>query len=317
VPDYHIYENTSDRNLKFVLLWSCHQGEEIGGTHLFSGSYGQPYCWLHTTNLSGDGYANPDLNGYTFIGFNGSSPGLYVTEGTFSGDKAYWFLGHFYERALCNGFSINDALDYAAQEVWDVDFFLDCVLHTGYTLPTGNTGNMVVYGDGSLAVGSAPSLPPPPPPPSSPPPGGGCPVLSVWDGVRYVDYGVIDIHNPEGCDVIREVPVKKEDVCVEGFKAKFKLCEGWAGLNYSHSTIDQVKLYAVDADGSRHLCPLTKAVHSIDGNVLLKLLLNDDRNIDMFLMDTLDLTFVVLWPSAKIQSYVFLIEGCNIIKIPD
>jgi len=37
--------------------------------------------------------------------------------------------------------------------------------------------------------------------------GGGnipCPTLFVWNGENYVDYGVIDIHNPNGEDVIRE-----------------------------------------------------------------------------------------------------------------
>jgi hypothetical protein len=44
--------------------------------------------------------------------------------------------------------------------------------------------------------------------------GGGCPTLFTWNSTGYVDYGVINIHNPTGEDVIREVPVNKEDVSI-------------------------------------------------------------------------------------------------------
>ena len=77
--------------------------------------------------------------------------------------------------------------------------------------------------------------------------------MFVWNGSEYVDYGVIDIHNPTGEDVTREVPIQKEDVSLSNYKAKFKLREGWLGLNFSESVIDQVKLYAVDNYGNSHL----------------------------------------------------------------
>jgi hypothetical protein len=65
--------------------------------------------------------------------------------------------------------------------------------------------------------------------------GGGnipCPTLFAWNGNSYVDYGVIDIHNPSGEDVVREVPVLTEDVSLNNYKAMFRLREGWEGLNY-------------------------------------------------------------------------------------
>lgn len=83
--------------------------------------------------------------------------------------------------------------------------------------------------------------------------GTGCPTLLAWNGTGYVDYGVINIHDVEN-DVVREVPISTEDVGLAGYKAKFRLREGWEGLNYSHSLIDQVKLYAVDSNGNRYLC---------------------------------------------------------------
>lgn len=145
--------------------------------------------------------------------------------------------------------------------------------------------------------------------------GGGCPTLFVWNGTAYVDYGVINIHNPIREDVIREVPVKAEDVSISNYKAKFRLREGWPGLNRSESVIDQVKLYAVDSQGNRHLCPLISAEHSRLGNVLPQLLLSDDYRAQMLLLETVDLTFVVLW--QNIQGFTFVIEGCNYYKCWD
>jgi hypothetical protein len=144
--------------------------------------------------------------------------------------------------------------------------------------------------------------------------GDGCPTLFVWNGTAYVDYGVINIHNPTGEDVIREVSVKAEDVSINSCKAKFRLREGWPGLNFSESVIDQVKLYAVDSQGNRYLCPLVKAEQSRLGNVLPQLIASDDVKTQILLLETIDLTFIVPYPTIQTQSYVFLIEGCNRFK---
>jgi len=143
--------------------------------------------------------------------------------------------------------------------------------------------------------------------------GGQCPTLFVWNGTAYVDYGVMNIHNPTGEDVIREVPIQAEDVGISNHKALFRLREGWEGLNFSESVIDQVKLYALDNDGNRYLCSLTSAEHSSSGNVLPQLLRSDEWKVQTLLLETIDLTFVVL-PHQSIQSFTFVIEGCNVIK---
>jgi len=141
--------------------------------------------------------------------------------------------------------------------------------------------------------------------------GGGepCPTLFVWNGSAYVDYGVIDIHNPSGKDVVREVPVQSGDVSISNHKAKFRLREGWEGLNFSESIIDQVKLYAVGKNGNRYPCPLIKATHSTLGNVLPQLLLSDDYRVQILLLETINLEFAV--PYKNVQGYTFTIEGCN------
>lgn len=139
----------------------------------------------------------------------------------------------------------------------------------------------------------------------------GCPTLFAWNGTDYVDLGVIDIHAEE--DVVRETFVGTEHVALSNHKANFRLREGWTGLSYSHSEIDQVKLYAV-VDGERRLCPLPNATHSEQGNVLLQLLLGDDYKADIYLLETIDVQFAVPYQTYEIQSYIFIIEGRNIIK---
>ncbi len=142
--------------------------------------------------------------------------------------------------------------------------------------------------------------------------GDGCPTLFVWDGYSYVDYSVIDIHNPTGEDVIRQVPIQAKDVEIINYKATFRLREGWPGLNFSESVIDQVKLYTVDNYGNRHICPIMNATHSQFGNVLPQLLFSDDWKVQTLLLETIDLKFVV--PYQNIQSFIFIIEGCNQLK---
>lgn len=146
-------------------------------------------------------------------------------------------------------------------------------------------------------------------------PGGGggdqCPTLFTWDGADYVDYGVIPIHDPTGNDMVKEVPVLAEDVDISNSKVKFRLREGWPGLEFSESVIDQVKLYAVN-EGEQNLCPLISAEHSRLGNVLPELLLSDDVRVETHVLETIDLTFTM--PYQNTQGFIFIIEGCNILK---
>jgi hypothetical protein len=143
--------------------------------------------------------------------------------------------------------------------------------------------------------------------------GGGCPTLFTWNGHNYVDYGVINIHNPTGEDVVREVSVETRDLDTVDRHASIRLREGWPELTFSESFVDQVKLYAVSSDGTQRLCPLTYAWHSRLGNVRPQLLLSDDRKAESFLLETIDLTFSV--PYRKIRSFLFVIEGCNPYKM--
>jgi len=142
--------------------------------------------------------------------------------------------------------------------------------------------------------------------------GGGCPTLYAWNGNDYVDYGVIDIHDPSGQDVVKEATINPEDLSVNNHKVMLRLREGWPGLQFSESKLDQVQLYALDNDGNRYLCRLISARHSRLENVLPQLLFSDDWKVQALLLETIDLTFTVYY--QDIQGFVFVIEGINALK---
>jgi len=145
--------------------------------------------------------------------------------------------------------------------------------------------------------------------------GTGCPVLSVYDGTEYVEEGLLDIHNPEGMDVVYEHSLAVTPQRVDGAYL-FRLTEH----PKTHSYIDQVKLYAVLEDGTLKELPLIWAWHSEDGNVLPMLLHSDEWKADTLGADlnegtsqSIDLKFAALSPNLEIADFVFQIEGNNIL----
>jgi hypothetical protein len=126
---------------------------------------------------------------------------------------------------------------------------------------------------------------------------------------------VIDIHDPLGEDIVRNISILKQDVDIDSeYEARFTLVEGFAGVNFSESVIDQIRLYALDSFGRVLPCPLILANHSTLGNVLLNLTFSDNRKVQSFLMETLDLVFIIPYPQQYIQGCILKIEGCNQLK---
>jgi hypothetical protein len=145
VSSTNIYDNSVSQSyghVKFALLWSCYQGNEIGG---------MPRAWLHTTSISSDGYFIPDTSCQEFIGFNGPAPYL---DNEYDGqDQAgYCLLYGFYYYALTQGFNTHAALDASTQILWQVDF-CNSIFYQG--LPSG--AHMVVYGQGNLYIVPGPT----------------------------------------------------------------------------------------------------------------------------------------------------------------
>lgn len=145
-------------------------------------------------------------------------------------------------------------------------------------------------------------------------PPGGCPTLFVWDGNDFVEEGVLNIHSDPGVDVVVTHVLETHPVPV-GHVYLLKLAEIAEGYNYSHSYIDQVKLYAVDKYGTWHECYLISATHTRYGSVLKELLLSDDIRIETLKGDEILLKFTANHIYVgKIEKFVFVIEGHNPVK---
>lgn len=136
--------------------------------------------------------------------------------------------------------------------------------------------------------------------------GWGCPILSVYDGEGYVEEGSLDIHASKDKVVHHKLTVEPEEV-----KGKYHLRLTEPDLPDSHSYIDQVKLYALDDEGSPWECPLIRAIHSEDGNVKSELLFSDDIRRDTLPYEYIDLTFLAEPVSMNVEGFIFVIEGYN------
>jgi hypothetical protein len=160
ILDYLIHDSLSSAIHDFVFLWTCGYGAEdmIGEIDKNGHSVGMMASWMNTTDLEADGYATPDGNQRCFIGFDIYS--IFFITKTGYGDFNYGdFASLFFEYAMINGWTVNDALDAAAEETHLQSSFGDCQLYTGYLMPDPHgpgdyvTCYMRVWGDGNLQLG--------------------------------------------------------------------------------------------------------------------------------------------------------------------
>jgi hypothetical protein len=159
IIDYLIHDRMSSGTHDFVFLWTCGYGSEdkIGEIDENGHSVGMLASWMDTTGLEADGYASPDGSNHCFIGFDIYS--IWFTNKTGYADFDYGdFVSLFFEYALYEGWTINDALDAAAEETHWQSSFGDCQLYTGYLMADpDNPGQSVmcymrVWGDGNLKL---------------------------------------------------------------------------------------------------------------------------------------------------------------------
>jgi hypothetical protein len=136
--------------------------------------------------------------------------------------------------------------------------------------------------------------------------GGGpaCPTLFVWDGTAYAEEGILDIH--AGSDVTVQHRIENS-LALENGVYKLQLWE----LDNHTSHIDQVRLYTVDYEGERHLCPLTYAYHSELGKVKHTLRFDDENRVDLEPTEMIDLKFALSTPYDETAYFIFEINGYN------
>jgi len=136
---------------------------------------------------------------------------------------------------------------------------------------------------------------------------GTCPTLFVWNGSQYVYETLLNIHAESDITVQHQI---QQTLVLDGMFYKLQLRE----LDNFTSHIDQVKLYAIDHNGTWHNCPLTLAEHN-NTYITLKLLLDDDKRIDLEPTQIITLKFTPSIPYQKTAYFIFEINGHNR-KIP-
>jgi hypothetical protein len=145
---------------------------------------------------------------------------------------------------------------------------------------------------------------------------GGCPNLSVWDGDKFIDEGVLSIHNlvDPNADLVLNRKLKNSPEPIGGLYF-LKLSEIALGYNYSHSYIDYVSLVLIDIEGNPHESILLSAFHSRYGNIFPNLLYSDDIWAETLKGDEITLVFHTQIDKQDISAFIFLIEGHNPSKV--
>ncbi len=141
---------------------------------------------------------------------------------------------------------------------------------------------------------------------------GGCPFLSVYNGEQYITEGLLDIHNPDGIDVIYYHTLITEPFAVNN-QYLLRLTEHYKTISH----IDKVRLFGRIANGRLILLPLLSATHSEHGRVTSLLWFSDDRWVTELgadhtngISEYIDLKFLAFW-HLTFTEFIFVIEGNN------
>lgn len=144
--------------------------------------------------------------------------------------------------------------------------------------------------------------------------GGGCPILSVFDGEEYVEEGLMDIHNPDGIDVIYEHNLFTDPAPITN-RYHLRLIEHHKTISH----IDKVELWGELPNGVRVRLYLLSAIHSELVQVRRELWISDDRRVQMLgadhndgISEVIDLEFYAL-RHVEFSKFIFVIEGNNAI----
>lgn len=142
--------------------------------------------------------------------------------------------------------------------------------------------------------------------------GGGCPILFVYDGEEYIEEGLLNIHNPDGIDVVANHTINTSPGEVN-HRYLIRLTEH----NKTISHIDQVQLKGRLPNGNLVPLNLLSAVHSSFGEVKWMVHSSDDNRVKILGGDHndgnsefIDLQFNAPGHSNFIE-FIFFIEGNN------
>lgn len=151
-----------------------------------------------------------------------------------------------------------------------------------------------------------------------PPPGGGggggCPILYAFNGIEYIEEGLLDIHDIDGIDrtyihTLQTTPYPLNN------KIYLQLTEHPKTISY----IDHVRLYGKLENGQWVSLHLKSAIHSTIGEVRNLLQHSDDLRVTELgeehnngISETINLEFVMKRETNFLE-FIFIIEGNNVI----
>ncbi len=144
--------------------------------------------------------------------------------------------------------------------------------------------------------------------------GGGCPFLSVFNGMEFIEEGLMDIHDSDGIDITFTHELINQPARVDNYYL-LRLVEH--PMTISH--IDKVEFWGVLSNGMMIPLPLISAIHSEDGQVRFLLWFSDDKKVEELGADFNDgiSEMIDLWFYAPkwitFTGFVFIIEGNNYI----
>ncbi len=121
---------------------------------------GMPFAWMHRlvgSQMSNNGYSNPDGGGQCYIGFPWGSASLEQSLPKDSGILYWGWVYRFFLEACTTSKTVNQALDTASQQTWGQPFGTSPLRQgfSAYWWPSwypDTNSKMAVYGDGGIQL---------------------------------------------------------------------------------------------------------------------------------------------------------------------
>jgi hypothetical protein len=159
----------STHKIAFAFINTCSSANLTFGQGLIQGQWpipdralGMPFAFTGRTvypgYLSSDGYQNPDTGSQVYIGFPFGSASLEqrLPDPNYTGPQHYQWVEDFFEAALYQDISVNQALDSASMENFGKEFLI-CPLRTGFwshwwKMSDYPDQTMAVFGNGNIRL---------------------------------------------------------------------------------------------------------------------------------------------------------------------
>jgi hypothetical protein len=131
-----IYPRTSSKNT-FTFIWHCQTSQNYPSQQDQWGWYGMPYCWTHNNGMNIYGTSGSQV----YLGWWYGSPQF---ETTANGMWNFAQVAYLFWYAVCNGYTVQGALNYVATTVYGQTYFSQTPLNY-WLVAWGNTNMYLPY----------------------------------------------------------------------------------------------------------------------------------------------------------------------------